>query len=54
MTEEKIAMLLEKLGTDGLHAFYAYLVVDYGSLWLLLALCAWGIRAVWSKVKESL
>lgn len=30
--EEKLLMLLEKLGADGLNAFYAYLVLDYGSL----------------------
>ncbi len=52
--KEELAVALEKLGTDGIDAFYAYLILDYASLWILVGLCAWGIRTVWAKVKNDM
>lgn len=52
--EEKLLMLLETLGVDGLNAFYAYLALEYVSLWLLVGLCAWGVRAFWQHMKKGL
>lgn len=52
MDDEKVAMLIEGLGDDVKTAFIAYLVMDYGSLWLFFGLITWGIRTVWKNRKE--
>lgn len=51
MSEEKLMMLLEKLGAEGISAFYVYLALDYVSIWLLIGLITWGVRTVWKQVK---
>jgi hypothetical protein len=52
--KEELAKVLSELGTDGLQAFYIYLIVDYVSLWITIGLCVWGIRTMWKKYKEDI
>ncbi len=52
MNDQQLLTLIELLGDDAKTAFIAYLVIDYGSLWVIVALCAWGIRTVWEKRSE--
>jgi len=52
--KEELAIVLENLGAEGIDAFYVYLALDYGSLWIVLALCVWGVRTVYSKIKDNL
>jgi len=53
METNELAIVLEKLGAEGINAFYVYLALDYGSLWLFVALCAWGVRSFWAKHKDN-
>ena len=48
-----LAEVLKDLGQQGIQAFYVYLIVDYVSLWILIGLCAWGIRAIWAYYKAN-
>ena len=52
--EEKLATVLEQLGSDGIEAFYVYLAFDYVSLWVFVGLCVWGARTVWNKRKDGI
>ena len=52
--DEKLAIVLEKLGSEGINAFYVYLAADYISLWILVGLLIWGVRTVWSKIKDDI
>ena len=54
MLDDKMAVVLEKLGTEGITAFYVYLAVDYISLWIFIGLSIWGIRTVWKHEKEKI
>ncbi|MEE9339825.1 MAG: hypothetical protein V3U87_17270 [Methylococcaceae bacterium] len=36
MSDEKVLKLIETFGDDAKQAFYIYLFVEYGSIWLLL------------------
>lgn len=51
---ERLAIALENLGVDGINALYVYLALDYGSLWIVIGLSTWGIRTVWSRVKNDI
>ena len=51
--DEKLIAVIEKLGVEGINAFYAYMFFDYASVWALIALVAWGVRTVWAHVKED-
>lgn len=50
--KDQLAIVLENLGADGIQAFYVYLALDYISLWILIGLVVWGVRAVWNKRDE--
>ncbi len=52
MNDEQMITLIESLGDDAKTAFITYLVLDYGSLWIIIALIAWGIRTLWKKRGE--
>ena len=54
MNDEQMMVLIESLGDDAKGVFIAYLVLDYGSLWVMLALGMWGIRTLWKKRDECL
>lgn len=51
---EKLAIVLEKLGAEGIDAFYVYLVLEYATFWLMIGLSVWGTRTVWEKVKDQI
>ena len=52
MIDEQMLILLDTLGADAINAFYLYLVLEYGSLWALIGLCAWAARVVWKELKD--
>ena len=45
--KEELAIVLNELGADGIQAFYAYLFIEYVSLWIIVGLSVWGIRTLW-------
>ena len=51
---EKLTAVLENLGNEGISAYYTYLFLDYTTVWVVLGLCAWGVRTVWDKVKDDM
>ena len=51
--DDKLLVMLENLGAEGIDAFYVYLVLDYGSLWILIGLFIWGARTVWAQIKQD-
>lgn len=53
MGNEEVLKLIEALGDDAKTAFIAYLVIDYGSLWIFFALVTWGVRAFWKAHKKD-
>ena len=52
--EDKLTIVLEQLGSDGITAFYVYLAVDYISAWLLIGILVYGARTVWKKLKDDI
>ena len=50
---EKLTVVLQALGNDGIQAYYTYLFLDYATFWAFLGLCTWGVRVVWNKIKED-
>jgi len=53
MSDENVLALLQSLGEDAKIAFFVYLLIDYGSLWILIGLVAWGVRTVWEYEKNG-
>ena len=51
--DEQLAIALTQLGSDGIQAFYVYLLVKYGSLWALVGLGVWAFRIIWKKIKDD-
>jgi len=51
---EKLAIILEKLDSDGIEAFYAYLVIEYATTWIVIGLTVFAVRALWDKFKETM
>jgi hypothetical protein len=49
---DRIIALLHSLGTDGINAYYVYLALEYGTLWVFLVLVVYAARAAWSKIKD--
>lgn len=51
--KDTLEVVLRELGMEGIQAFYIYLAVDYGSLFIFLGLCTWGVRSLWQWFKEN-
>ena len=54
MVDERILVLLETLGTDAINAFYVYLALSYGTIWVILGLGVWGVITGWKHIKHTL
>lgn len=52
--KEELAKVLSELGTEGITAFYVYLVVDYVTLWIFLGFFGYGLKCVWNHIKKCL
>ena len=50
--DEKLVEVIQGLGDDAKTVVIAYLVLEYGSLMILVGLCTWGIRTIWKNRKE--
>ena len=49
---EELLKILADLGSEGINAYYLYLALDYGSLWVVIGLCTWGARGLFKILKE--
>ena len=49
---EAVLAQLAHLGSEGINAYYLYLALDYGSLWVVIGLCTWGARGLFKVLKE--
>ena len=43
---EKLAIALERLGSESISVFYIDMILRYGTLWVIIGLCVWGFRAL--------
>ena len=50
--DEKLTMVIKELGISGIDAFYAYMILDYATAWLLIGLIVWGVRVAWKHRKD--
>ena len=51
--DDKLIQVIEKLGAAGIDAFYVYMILEYGTLWLFFGLCTIAVRAMWKRLKEK-
>jgi len=52
-TTEKLSVVLETLGSDGITAYYVYLFLDYGTFWVVTGLIIWGCRTLFTHLKKQ-
>jgi len=52
--DDKLIDLIRNSFENAETALYVYFALDYGSSWIFLGLCIWGIRTVWNHIKKNL
>lgn len=50
---EKLAIVLEQIGADGITAFYVYLALEFITVWVFFGLLIIAGRAVWKRIKDN-
>ncbi len=52
--DEKTALVIQALGSDGIQAFYVYLIAEYIPVYILVGAMIYGARIVWKKIKDDM
>lgn len=52
MNEAQIYTLIASIGGDAKDVLMTYMVLEYGSLWVLIGLVIWGVRTIWKNRNE--
>ena len=50
--EEKLITILETLGAEGINVIYFYLILEYGTAWIVIGLFVLLLRFLWKNRKE--
>ena len=45
--DEKLGIILKELGSEGIQAFYVYTALDFITMWVIIGLAFFGVRAIW-------
>lgn len=51
--EDQVFVALNNLTDKGIVAFYIWLLLEYGGVYLILGLCVWGIRVFWKSLEKE-
>ena len=51
---DKILQMIAALGSDGLSAFYFYVIVEALQFILFLSLLTYGVRTIWPYMKKEM